>query len=94
MRQSIEFDDGTSAVASLDPLNSQPWSLVWDYYNSAGAWISQNIQFDDGSTRHSDIDWANAIDWFSDNYTYDSSNTLTSHYQVMDDKSVVYLFPA
>jgi hypothetical protein len=41
--QSIAFDDGSSAVASLDPSNHDPWSLVWDSFNATGDWISQSI---------------------------------------------------
>ena len=91
IQQSITFDNNSSAVASLDPSNNNPWSLVWDNFNGTGDWISQSIEYDDGTHGLSNIDWANTSNWYSDTYISDASNNLISHYQQMDDGSIVHL---
>ena len=86
---------GTTAIAQLDPLNSQPWSVVWDSYDNLGNWNQQGITFDDGtmaaqvSTRSISTPWSAVWDEY-----YHLGNWVTQSVELDDGtSSVAYLDP-
>ena len=86
--QTLYYDDGTTDMVQIDWDNQQLWSQRWDHLDALGNLDLQTFFNDDGTRLSSILDPYNAQPWSSDNSLFDASNTLISHYQVMDDGSI------
>jgi hypothetical protein len=75
------------AVASLDPLNNQPWSLVWNNYDAAGIWDRQSITFDDGTVAVASLDPLSNQPWSLVWDNYDTAGRWDAQSVLYDDGS-------
>ena len=83
------------AVSQVDTLNTQPWSIVWNNYDTSSNWDLQTIAYDDGTSVVAFLDPLNNQPWSLVWNTYDlTGNWNTQAISYKDGTSALaYLDP-
>ncbi|MEC9342325.1 MAG: hypothetical protein VYD64_00630, partial [Pseudomonadota bacterium] len=69
----------------------ETWSYVQIFYDTNGVQDLYTGLYDNGQYWHYDMDQNDEHGWREDNYLFDDSGNLLSHWQIMDDGSTVFV---
>ena len=97
--ETTNYDNGTRQVFYNDwqPGSTNAWTSITDLFDNLNRPSVETVRYDTGNRIETDFDQnttnnANGeFTWAKDVYTYNATNVLIQHYQIMDDGSTLFL---